>query len=241
MKSNGGNMKIIQVKDYNEMSAMAAQIIADQIKKKPDTVLGCATGSSPIGTYAALVQMYKDSQADFSRVSTFNLDEYCGLPGTHPQSYRYEMAANLFNHINIKPENINSLDGMAADAESECRRYEKLIGDAGIDLQILGIGLNGHIAFNEPDDVFHGNTRRVKLEQSSIDYNSRWFDDPKDVPTAALTMGMDTIMSARKIILLIMANKLEIFAKLMKSDIDPKLPASILHKHANCTVIVANS
>ena len=195
-------MNIITVKDYDTMSKMAAGIIAAQINTKPDTVLGLATGSSPLGTYRNLIEMNQNGLVDFSKVVTFNLDEYCGLSRENPQSYYYFMMENLFKHVNIPKENIHIPNGLAKDTDEECKNYELQIKKAnGVDLQLLGIGFNGHIGFNEPDDVVHNFTRRVKLTQSTIEANKRFFESADDVPRYAISMGIKTIMSARKIIL----------------------------------------
>lgn len=183
-------MNIITVKDYDTMSKMAAGIIAAQINTKPDTVLGLATGSSPLGTYRNLIEMNQNGLVDFSKVVTFNLDEYCGLSRENPQSYYYFMMENLFKHVNIPKENIHIPNGLAKDTDEECKNYELQIKKAnGVDLQLLGIGFNGHIGFNEPDDVFHNFTRRVKLTQSTIEANKRFFESADDVPRYAISMG----------------------------------------------------
>jgi len=225
-------MKIKYVQTYNQMSTLAAKAIAEQIKQKPTSVLGLATGSTPVGTYDALVKMHKAGKADFSRVTTFNLDEYCGLEPKHPQSYRYFMAEKLFDHININKKKINFPD-------TNFDLYEAAITKAkGIDLQILGIGQNGHIGFNEPDTIFHNRTRKAALTPSTIQANARFFERATDVPTHALTMGIGTIMAARKIILLAGSDKADIVAKILESPVvDPQLPASILHYHPDCTII----
>jgi len=234
-------MQIIKVKSYNEMSALAAKLIAEQIKSKPDCVLGLATGATPIGTYEKLVEMHKKGDVDFSRVSTFNLDEYCGLERAHPQSYYHFMAEKLFNFVfntKIKDKNVNFLNGATTDPQKECEEYEKLIREKGIDLQLLGVGTNGHIGFNEPDDVFHNNTRYVKLAQSTIESNAHFFDNAGDVPKTALSMGIGTIMSAKKIILIASANKSHVIDKLQKETVvSPQFPVSILQYHPDCTII----
>ena len=221
-------MKIIKVKDYQELSSLAAEIIGKQIKSKPTSILGLATGSTPVGTYKKLIEM----KVDFSKVKTFNLDEYCGLEGTHPQSYVHFMKENLFNHVNIKSGNFNFPSG------KNCNKYDAMITKAGgIDLQLLGIGSNGHIGFNEPDTVFHNLTRVVKLAKSTIKDNARFFDNIKDVPKTAVSMGIGTIMAARKIILVADSNKAAIMKQLENQVVSPQLPASILHFHPDCTVI----
>lgn len=219
-------MKIIKVKSYEEMSALAAKLIAEQIKEKPNSVLGLATGSTPIGTYERLVGL------DFSRVKTFNLDEYCGLKRGHSQSYYYFMMENLFSHINIKKNNINF------PTEKNPEKYDdKITRAGGIDLQLLGVGSNGHIGFNEPDDVFHNLTRIVKLADSTVKDNARFFDNIKDVPKTAISMGIGTIMATRKIVLVADKNKAHIIKELEKPVVSPQLPCSILHYHPDCTII----
>lgn len=233
-------MNIITVKSYHELSKISANIIAAQINKKPTSVLGLATGSTPVGTYKNLVEMYRNGLVDFSKVITFNLDEYCGLSRENPQSYYYFMMENLFSHVNIPQENINIPNGRAMDIESECREYENKIRQVnGIDLQLLGIGHNGHIGFNEPDDVFHNNTRLVKLTQTTIEANKRFFNSTEDVPKTAISMGIKTIMSAKEILVIAGPDKAEIMGKLLEESCSPRIPASILHYHPNCTVIWA--
>ena len=219
-------MQIIKVKTYEELSDRAAAIIARQIKEKPDCVLGLATGSTPIGTYKRLVN------ADFSCVKTFNLDEYCGLSPNDPQSYQYFMRENLFNHVNIDMKNTNF------PSEKNFAKYDDQIKHAGgIDLQLLGIGSNGHIGFNEPDVVFHNKTRVVELAESTIQANKRFFENADQVPKTAISMGIGTIMSARKVLLIAAADKTNIIKELQADIVTPKLPASILHYHPDCTII----
>jgi len=233
-------MNLITVKSYDELSKIAANIIAAQVNRKPNSVIGFATGSSPVGTYKNLVEMYRNGLVDFSKVTTFNLDEYYGLTRENPQSYYYFMMENLFSHVNIPTENINIPNGMAEDVEAECREYENRIKQAnGIDLQLLGIGHNGHIGFNEPDDVFHNNTRLVKLTQSTIEANKRFFASADEVPKTAISMGIKTIMSAREILIIAGPDKSEIMGRLLEETCTPKVPASILHYHPCCTVIWA--
>lgn len=232
-------MRVIKVGGYDQMSRTAANIIAAQIIMKPDSVLGLATGSSPIGTYKRLIEMNKSGDLDFSGITTVNLDEYCGLSGSHDQSYRYFMNTNLFDHINIKKENTHVPDGVAEDYDEECRRYDKLIEElGGIDLQLLGIGHNGHIGFNEPDEVFEKYTHVVDLKQSTIDANSRFFAKKEDVPRQAITMGIKTIMSAKKILLIASgADKKEILERALYGPITPNVPASVLQLHPDLTVV----
>lgn len=234
-------MNIIKAKNYEDLSKMAALIIGAQTLNKPDSVLGFATGGTPVGTYAELVRLNKEGVLDFSRITTFNLDEYFGNPVTDKNSYYYFMHDNLFNHINIKKESVNLPNGMAADADKECERYEKAIAEAGgIDLQLLGIGHNGHIGFNEPADVFVDKTNHIKLTDSTIDANARFYASRDEVPKSALSMGIGTIMNARGIIMLISGkDKKAIAEKALYGPVTPQVPASILQYHPNCTVILA--
>lgn len=232
-------MKWIQAKDYADLSVKAANIIAAQMIQKNDCVLGLATGSSPIGTYDKLIELYQNGHIDFSTVTSVNLDEYYGLDGTNDQSYRYFMNTHLFNHVNIDPENTYVPNGITENVEKECKEYDERIARlGGIDLQLLGIGLDGHIGFNEPADTFVAGTHLVDLDESTIQANARFFASADDVPTRALTMGMKSIMQAKKI--LIIANgaaKEEILKKAMFGPITPQLPASILQLHPDVTVI----
>ncbi len=232
-------MNCIKVKTYEEMSRIAANIILEQIKNKPDSVLGLATGSTPIGLYDCLVSAYADGIADFSRVKSVNLDEYCGLSGDNVQSYRYFMNTHLFDKINIDKANTFVPDGTNDDPEGECKRYDNIIESlGGIDIQVLGIGNNGHIGFNEPADAFSDSTHVVSLAKSTIEANSRFFEKPEDVPTKALTMGIGSIMKSRKIILIANGDKKkDIVEKALNSEITPLVPASILKKHPDLTVI----
>lgn len=235
-------MQIIKVKNYDEMSKKAAELIAKQVKKKPASVLGFATGSSPVGTYKQLIEMYKKNNLDMSKVTTFNLDEYCGLAATHPQSYYLFMMEQLFNHVNIPKGNINLPNGKAADFTKECADYDaKIVKAGGIDLQLLGVGMNGHIGFNEPDKVFHNNTIQVKLTEDTIEVNAKkFFDgDTTEVPKTAISMGIGTIMAAKKIILIAGADKAAVIKKLEKPVVSPKFPISILHYHPDATIIFA--
>ncbi|NLK27321.1 MAG: glucosamine-6-phosphate deaminase [Clostridiales bacterium] len=222
-------MRIIKAKDYNDMSRKAANIIAAQVIMKPDSVLGLATGSTPIGTYKHLISLYQAGDLDFSEIRTVNLDEYKGLPKGNDQSYDYFMKENLFKHINIKEENSYIPDGMAEDDEEECRRYDQLIDSLkGVDLQLLGIGLNGHIGFNEPNDVFSKGTNLIKLTESTIEANSRFFESYDDIPKYAFTMGIKSIMQARKILLCVSGkSKAEILKESIEGPITPQVPASI--------------
>ncbi|MBE6884857.1 MAG: glucosamine-6-phosphate deaminase [Ruminococcaceae bacterium] len=231
-------MRLIKTKDYAEASAVAAEIMAAQIILKPDSVIGLATGSTPCGMYANLVKKYQNG-LDFSAVTTVNLDEYVGLPEEHEQSYRKFMNDNLFNHVNIKPENTHLPNGMAADPEAECVAYEQLINSlGGIDMQLLGIGHNGHIGFNEPSDHFVCDTNCITLTARTIEANSRFFDSPDDVPRRALSMGIRTILRAKRILLLITSEeKAEILKKAVYGPVTPQVPASILQLHPDVTVV----
>ncbi|NLN82238.1 MAG: glucosamine-6-phosphate deaminase [Clostridiales bacterium] len=233
-------MRIIKASDYNEMSRCAANIIAAQITLKPDSVLGLATGSTPIGTYKLLVKGYQQGNLDFSKVKSVNLDEYCGLDGSHDQSYRYFMNTNLFNHVNIDMANTNVPNGIATDLEQECKRYDRLIEElGGVDLQLLGIGHNGHIGFNEPNEFFDKTTHVVDLKQSTIDANSRFFEKIEDVPKRASTMGIKSIMSAKKVLLVAGADKKDIIERALFGPITPQVPASVLQFHNDLIVVVS--
>ncbi len=234
-------MIIYKVKDYEEMSRKAANIIAAQIITKPDCVLGLATGSSPIGTYKNLISAYENGDLDFSNVSSINLDEYKGLAPDNDQSYRYFMNTNLFDHINIDKNKTNVPDGLEPDAEKACAEYNEIIANCGgIDLQLLGLGPNGHIGFNEPDSVFIAGTHCVDLTESTIEANKRFFASIDDVPRQAYTMGIQNIMSAKKILVVVSgANKAESLAKAVNGPIDPQVPASVLQLH-NDVIIVAD-
>ena len=233
-------IRVIITRNYDEMSKLAAKMIADAIRSKPDVVLGLATGGTPVGCYQELVRMHREEGLDFSGVTTFNLDEYVGLPPTHEQSYHYYMDVNLFNHVNIRRENVHIPDGLAEDLERHCREYEEMIKKAGgIDLQLLGIGRNGHIGFNEPGSPFDSRTRVVKLAETTRRDNARFFKSLDEVPTHAITMGLATIMEARKIILLASGEaKADAVAKSVEGPKTVMVPASILQDHPDCTFII---
>lgn len=232
-------MRVIKVKNYEEVSEQAAMRIAAQVILKPDAVLGLATGSSPIGTYQRLIGWYQEGRLDFSEITSVNLDEYVGLDGNNPQSYRYFMEQNLFSHINIQRERTHVPNGMAKDFAEECSGYDAKIGAlGGIDLQLLGIGNNGHIGFNEPADTFTEETHLVDLLESTIQANARFFASGEEVPKQALTMGMGGIMRAKKVLLIANgAEKAKIIEKALAGPVTPQIPASILKLHADCTVI----
>lgn len=232
-------MKFIVCKDYEEMSRKAAQIMADVIKNKPDCVLGLATGSTPTGMYKELVNMNKGGEISFENVVSYNLDEYYPISPDNDQSYRYFMNDNLFNHINIDIENTHVLNGEAKNPEDECAAYDKAIEAAGgIDIQVLGIGRNGHIAFNEPDEVLIAQTHKVALTDDTIDANSRFFASADDVPKHALTMGMASILSARKIILLANgASKQDAIKDLLSDEIKTSNPSTFLKLHPDVTIL----
>lgn len=232
-------MKIYKVKDYEAMSRLAANIIGAQITLKPDSVLGLATGSTPEGTYKVLVERYNAGDLDFSQIQSVNLDEYKGLSGDNDQSYRYFMNKHLFSKVNIDLSKTHVPNGLAEDPEKACKEYDELVASlGGADLQLLGIGGNGHIGFNEPSDSFAKGTHCVALEKSTIEANSRFFASIDDVPTHAYSMGIKTIMSAKKILLLASGeNKAEAINATINGPITPKVPGSILQLHPDVTII----
>lgn len=232
-------MKIYKAKDYKDMSRKAANIISAQVIMKPNCVLGLATGSTPIGTYDQLVEWYNKGDLDFSEVTTVNLDEYKGLPRTNDQSYYYFMHQHLFDRVNIDPERTNVPNGMEPDAEKECGRYEELIRSlGGVDLQLLGLGHNGHIGFNEPGEVFEKETHCVDLTESTIEANKRFFASADDVPNQAYTMGIKTIMQAKKILIVVNGeNKADIVERAFFGPVTPEVPASILQLHNDVTLV----
>ena len=232
-------MRLYRAKDYNDMSRKAANIISAQIILKPDCVLGLATGSTPIGTYQQLIARYQEGDLDFSQVRTANLDEYRGLTRDNDQSYYYFMYHNLFKEVNIDMANTNIPDGTNPDSAAEAARYDQVIRDlGGVDLQLLGMGHNGHIGFNEPGDAFDKGTHCVDLQPSTIEANKRFFASIDDVPKQAYTMGIQTIMSARKILLLVSgAEKAEVLHKALCGPITPHVPASVLQLHNDVTVV----
>lgn len=232
-------MLVIVKDDYAAMSKEAARIVAERLRKKPDLVLGLATGSTPLGTYSELIRMHREEGLDFSKVTTFNLDEYIGLSPSHSQSYHYFMMENFFKHVNINPRHIHIPDGLANEIEAHCEWYEEEIKKAGgIDLQILGIGANGHLAFNEPGSSLGSLTRIKTLTQQTITDNARFFSDLKEVPRYAITVGIGTIMDARELVLL--ANgpkKADAVKAAVEGPITAMCPASIIQMHRRATVI----
>lgn len=236
-------MNFIKVKTYEELSQKGAAMIAALVVHQPKAVLGLATGSSPVGIYKNLAAWNRAGYVDFSEVTSVNLDEYLGLKGDHPQSYRYFMQENLFNHVNIRPEATHVPNGCAEDYAKECESYDALVESlGGTDLQLLGIGLDGHIGFNEPADHFEKATHVVDLHPSTIEANARFFNSADEVPKQAVTMGMKSIMSAKKILLI--ANgpaKKEVLEKAFFGPITPMLPASLLQLHPDVTVIYSET
>lgn len=232
-------MKIIKAKDYNDMSRKAANIVSAQVILKENAVLGLATGSTMIGIYRQLIEWFGKEDIDFSQISTVNLDEYVGLSPAHSQSYRRYMDENFFDHINILPENIHLPLGNARDTEIECLRYERRIQElGGIDLQLLGLGHNGHIGFNEPDSAFEQETHCVELSEQTISANARFFENEKDVPRFAITMGIKSIMQANRILLCVSGeDKADILNRALTGAVTPAVPASILQMHPNLTVV----
>lgn len=232
-------MKIISTKNYDLMSRHAANIIAAQIIMKPDCVLGLATGGTPVGTYRDLIAKYEAGELDFSAVKSVNLDEYIGLDVTSDQSYIYFMRDNLFDHVNIDPNNTNVPCGTAEDPDAESLRYDELIRSyGGIDLQLLGLGPNGHIGFNEPDDHFPVGTHKVALTDATIQANKRFFEKEEDVPRFAITMGIGSIMKAKKVLMVVNGKgKAEIVKKAFFGPVTPEVPASILQLHPDFTLV----
>ena len=233
-------MRVIIATDYEDMCRKTANIIASQVIMKHNSVLGLATGSTPLGVYKRLAELYKSGDIDFSAVRAFNLDEYKGLDRDHEQSYAYYMRDNFFRHVNIPSENRHIPDGMAKDENEECERYNaELLSSGGIDLQLLGIGPNGHIGFNEPSDIIENETHCITLSESTINANSRFFERYEDVPRQAYTMGIGSIMSAAKVILIASGKeKAEIMKRTISGPITSHVPASLLRLHRDFTVIL---
>lgn len=232
-------MRIVRATDYQNMSRKAANIISAQVIIKPDCVLGLATGSTPVGTYKQLIDWHKKGDLDFSGVRTVNLDEYKGLAPDHRQSYRYFMDEHLFNHVNIDKNNTYVPDGLAEDEEAECARYDGLVKQMnGVDMQLLGMGHNGHIGFNEPGEEFMKGTHCVALADGTIQANSRFFERIEDVPRYAFTMGIKTIMEAKKILVIVSGkDKAEIVRDACFGPVTPRVPASILQLHNDVTLV----
>lgn len=232
-------MRIYVADDYTGMSRKAANILSAHVILKPNCVLGLATGSTPIGTYKQLIDWYNKGDLDFADVRTVNLDEYVGLSPEHDQSYRYFMQTNLFDHINIKRENTNVPNGLAEDLDAECARYNQVIRDmGGIDIQVLGMGHNGHIGFNEPGHAFELETHAVDLTQTTIDANARFFASKDEVPRRAVTMGIKSIMQAKQILVVVSgADKADIVKAAFTGPVTPEVPASILQMHPNVVLV----
>lgn len=225
---------------YEEMSAYAAQMVCDLVNSKPDAVLGLPTGGTPVGMYENIRAAYQAGKVDFEKVTTFNLDEYLGLDHDHPQSYYYFMNQNLYSGVNLKAENINIPSGTAEDFDAECKNYDAKIEEkGGIDLMILGIGPNGHIGFNEPAEVLSGPTHTVDLTRETIEANARFFDSIDDVPTKAITMGVGSILKAKKILMLASgASKQKVIAELFSGDVTTNNPSTLLQLHNNVVVLL---
>lgn len=232
-------MRIYKTKDYDEMSRVAANIISAQVILKPESILGLATGSSPIGVYDQLVEWYKKGDLDFSRVTTVNLDEYKGLPKENEQSYYYFMHEYLFDKVNINVENTYLPDGMNMDSEAEAARYEEVLASVGqVDLQLLGMGHNGHIGFNEPGDVFAKATHCVDLKESTIEANKRFFESADDVPRQAYSMGIGTILKSKKLFVVVSGEgKAEALKNSICGPVTPQVPGSILQFHPDVTIV----
>jgi len=232
-------MKVIKAMSYADLSKKAAIVMAAQIIRNPKSVLGFATGSTPLGAYAELARMFADGAVDFSGIVSFNLDEYYGLAAAHPQSYHYYMRQNLFSHVNINPDNIRIPNGVAVDPEQECAEYEQSIQDAGgIDFQLLGIGRNGHIGFNEPGEIFTDKTHLTYLASDTLSANSRFFGPGEKMPTQAISMGIGTIMRAKSILLIASgADKADALSKMINGPVTPQMPASALQYHRDAIVM----
>lgn len=232
-------MKIILAKDYEELSEKAAEIMLAVIRSTPSAVLGLATGTTPLGLYARLIEDHKANGTDYRHIRTVNLDEYKGLPASHEQSYAYFMRHNLFEGLGIAPEQTNIENGTAEDEAEECARYDALLDAMPRDIQLLGLGSNGHIAFNEPQTPFGSGTHVVSLAESTIKDNARLFASQDEVPRKAFTMGIRHIMQAKRILILASgANKAEAVFKMAKGPVTEDVPASVLQLHPDCTLIV---
>lgn len=233
-------MNIIKVKDYQELTKKACEILVEKMKMLKSPVLGLATGSTPEGLYECLIEHYNRQEITFENVTSFNLDEYVGLNADHPSSYNYYMHDKLFNHINISEDRASVPNGVTSDLVAHCEAYEQAITDAGkIDIQILGVGINGHIGFNEPGTSFDSKTHIVELDESTREVNGRFFESADEVPEKAITMGIKTIMDSGEVLLLISGeNKAETVARLVNGEISEEFPASVLKRHSNFTLIV---
>lgn len=231
-------MEIVVVENYDEMSDVACSVVEETVKTNPSCVLGLATGSTPLGLYERMVRGYREGKVSYQNVKAVNLDEYIGLPASHPQSYAFFMREHLFSKIDILPGNTHIENGMATDENAECARYNALLDSMPRDLQVLGIGSNGHIAFNEPLTPFESETHTVALAESTVKDNSRLFERIEDVPRRAFTMGLKNIMDARRILILANgANKANAVYGLVKGEVTTALPASILQKHPNVVLV----
>lgn len=232
-------MRIIKTKDYDQMSRVAGDIMGAQVRLKPRSVLGLATGSTPIGLYKELVRKHREEYLDFSQIISFNLDEYVGLSSEDPQSYRYFMDKHLLKDINIAYENTHLMSGVADDLEAEAANYDRMIdAQGGIDMQLLGMGNNGHIGFNEPEEHFIGPSHLVNLSSSTIDANARFFAGPGEVPKQAVTLGFRQIMQAKKVLLIVSGRaKADVLRKALEGSVHPRVPASILQLHRDLTVV----
>jgi glucosamine-6-phosphate deaminase len=232
-------LEILKVKDYEEMSKKACSILLEKVNSLENPVLGMATGSTPEGLYQQLIRAYNEGKVSFKHVLTFNLDEYVGIDREDPNSYHYYMKDKLFGHIDLLPENAHLPNGNAADLELECWEYENQIRRADqIDIQVLGLGLNGHIGFNEPGTPFSSRTQVIDLENSTRQANARFFASMNEVPTQAITMGIDTIMESKQILLLVSGKKkADPLARLLNGEVSEDFPASILHRHPNVVII----
>ncbi len=233
------NMKIIRVKDFVELSQEGTKIVGEFIKNNPQATLGLATGFSPVGLYQNLVKMYQNKEISFKEIKTYNLDEYCELPKSHPESYYSFMYRNLFSHVDIKDENVHLPSSQGKDMQKNCDDYNELLHKTTIDLQLLGIGGNGHIGFNEPGTSFDQETFVVKLAERTRQDNKMFFKEDEEVPHYAITMGIKNIMQAKKIVMLISGKgKAEAVKRLLSGEVTTDFPASILHKHPDVTVII---
>src|SRR5690625_733295 len=232
-------MKIIKVADYDEMSSKACEMVVDKVKEMGNPVLGLATGSTPEGLYQRIIEKYKQGDVSFEKVTTFNLDEYVGLAGDDPNSYRYFMNEKLFKHVDISTDKTHVPNGVAKDLNAECENYEKFSQDVGgIELQVLGLGTNGHIAFNEPGTSFESRTGVVDLTQETLEANRRLFNSIDEVPTQALSMGIGLIFEAKEIILLVSGEaKAEALSRVINGEVTEELPGSILQQHDHVTII----